>query len=124
MSDQFTLRLWWCTTPDHDEDWCVIARTRLEARRLFAREEGYDLAYVRARTIARFPADHRAEVGWPSAADLEAVGAVEVEGASGRAELRVGGRCYLEGGLQAELTALLADRSTVDRIPPLSFLKA
>jgi hypothetical protein len=40
-SDPQLAKLYWCTTPDHDEDWFVMARTAHSARRYHENEEGY-----------------------------------------------------------------------------------
>lgn len=47
--------LYWCETPDHDEDWFVIARTAREARRFFGNYEGYDTGDAEASRICGIP---------------------------------------------------------------------
>jgi hypothetical protein len=47
--------LYWCETADHDEDWFVIARTALEARKFFEFDEGYDPGDAEASRICGVP---------------------------------------------------------------------
>jgi hypothetical protein len=46
------LRLYWVETPDHHEDWFVIARTVGEAKEFFEDEEGYDDHEASAHVVA------------------------------------------------------------------------
>ena len=36
------LKLYWCTTPDHDEDWFIVARSAAAASREHEDDEGYE----------------------------------------------------------------------------------
>jgi hypothetical protein len=37
------LKIFWCSTPDHEKDWFVVARDATEARGVFASHESYRL---------------------------------------------------------------------------------
>ncbi len=49
------LKLYWVETPDHHEDWFVIARTAKEARSFFEDVEGYDDHEARSHVIGQLP---------------------------------------------------------------------
>ena len=44
--------LYWCTTPDGDEDWFVVAESAATARRFHENAEGYDRGEADAERIA------------------------------------------------------------------------
>jgi hypothetical protein len=56
--------LYWCTTPDGDEDWFVVASSAREARRFHEDAEGYDVGEARAERVAVLPAELHADGGW------------------------------------------------------------
>ena len=61
------LRLFWCTTEDHDEDWFIVAKTAAGARRLHEDEEGYGRGDSDAGYVCDVPASVKdAEPAWPS----------------------------------------------------------
>jgi hypothetical protein len=49
------LKLYWCETEDHDEDWFVAAHDAHEARHFFSDNDGYPYTDVRARRVALVP---------------------------------------------------------------------
>jgi hypothetical protein len=52
-----TFALYWCTTPDGDEDWFVVASSAAEARRFHEAAEGYLRGEAEAERIRRLPAN-------------------------------------------------------------------
>jgi hypothetical protein len=56
--------LYWCTTPDGDEDWFVVSDSAREARRFHENAEGYERGYARAERIVALPAELHADSGW------------------------------------------------------------
>jgi hypothetical protein len=43
------IHLYWVTTPDHSEDWFILARTRRSAAKFHDIYEGYDDQYATAQ---------------------------------------------------------------------------
>jgi hypothetical protein len=72
-----TLKLYWCSTDDHDEDWFVVARQAREAARFFRDYEGYDGAQVFTELALVLPNELQDEKyrGWPTRKLLLAAGA-------------------------------------------------
>lgn len=110
-------KLYWCETPDHDEDWFIVARSADEAAAFHEDAEGYDVGEADAELVCVLPdalqrdAD-RERGGWPSDRALLACGAELVphtprdEDADLREQLgsrarvvRINGRVYGEGDL-------------------------
>jgi hypothetical protein len=56
--------LYWCTTPDGDEDWFVVASSAREARRFHEDAEGYEVGEARAERVVALPAELHADGGW------------------------------------------------------------
>jgi len=52
-SKQATIKLYWCTTQDHDEDWFILAESARSAKRYHEYYEGYGAGDARARLIVR-----------------------------------------------------------------------
>ena len=50
-----TFALYWCTTPDGDEDWFVVASSARAARSFHERAEGYDSGDAGAERVVRLP---------------------------------------------------------------------
>ena len=109
-------KLYWCTTPDHDEDWFVIARGEDEAEAFHVDEEGYDEDDATAELVMVLPKAVQAgrNVGWPSHELLAACGAeflpaVHADGenelrqlmGSGGRVVRIAGRVFAEGDIVA-----------------------
>lgn len=76
MSRRPRLKLYWCWTVDHHEDWFVVARGAREARRFHDLAEGYD-GEAQAELVAPLPEDFQDEgrKGWPTRELLTACGA-------------------------------------------------
>lgn len=80
--------LYWCTTPDGDEDWFVVAPTARAARAFHERAEGYDAGDATAERVVALPqelveggewrdpetGERSPGAGWPSDAVLRACG--------------------------------------------------
>lgn len=49
------LKLYWCSTGDHDEDWFMVARNSRQAASLHANWEGYDPGDAQAEFVAEIP---------------------------------------------------------------------
>ena len=118
-------KLYWCETPDHDEDWFIVARSADEAAAFHEDAEGYDVGEADAELVCvladglQRDAD-RERSGWPSNQVLLACGAELVphtprdddadirEQVGSRARVvRINGRVYGEGDLVSNLRHLL-----------------
>lgn len=80
--------LYWCTTPDGDEDWFVVAPSARAARAFHERAEGYDRGSAAAERVVALPPDlvegggwcdpetgeRSSRAAWPSDAMLRACG--------------------------------------------------
>ncbi len=98
-------RLFWCSTPDHDEDWFVVARSAAGARRYHEDAEGYARGDATAELVCALPARFaRTAVGWPSDALLDACGAERLK-RSGARVVRIGDRLFGEGDIAANAAA-------------------
>jgi hypothetical protein len=51
MASRKQIRLYWCTTDDHDEDWFIFANSARQARAYHENYEGYGKGDARARLI-------------------------------------------------------------------------
>lgn len=49
------MKLFWCTTADHDEDWFVVAPSEDTAREHFEDAEGYGVGEAGAVWVADLP---------------------------------------------------------------------
>ncbi len=56
--------LYWCTTPDGDEDWFVVADSAREACRYQEDAEGYDRGDADAERVMALPDALRVDGGW------------------------------------------------------------
>lgn len=95
------LGLYWVATPDHDEDWFILAYSAAQALRIHEDEEGYDHGYAHSELVLTLPADKQnEEVGWPSMELLEELGGkiLPIAG-SGVRVVRFGDRTYSEGDI-------------------------
>ncbi len=61
--------LYWCTTPDGDEDWFVVAESAALARRFHEDAEGYDRGEASAERITSLPAELLTASGWRDGPD-------------------------------------------------------
>lgn len=108
-------KLYWCETPDHDEDWFVVAYCAADAAAFHEDVEGYDDGDADAQFVCVLPdavqveADRR-QGGWPSDDTLLARGAEFIPHApmdggaelrrqlgSGARVVRINGRVFAEG---------------------------
>jgi hypothetical protein len=104
------LKVYWCETDDHHEDWFVVARRAAEAVRFFRAYEGYGDAHVRAELAMVLPTgcqDDRLR-GWPARELLEAGGARIVRWETPRVVER-GGRRWVEGMLEHQVLLVTDD---------------
>jgi hypothetical protein len=60
--------LYWCTSPDGDEDWFVVVESAREACRFHEDGEGYDVGDADAERIMALPAELRVDGGWKDGA--------------------------------------------------------
>ena len=93
--------LYWCTTPDHDQDWFVVARDEAEASRFHEEAEGYGAGDAGAELVSELPDGPRATApGWPARELLIACGAeILSEPDEGPRIVRLGDRVFVEGDL-------------------------
>jgi hypothetical protein len=97
-------KLYWCTTPDHDEDWFVIARTAPSARRYHENAEGYGRNTAEAEYVCDVPARFADDAPcWPSDAVLRACGAEFLRGDA--RIVRIAARTFGEGDVFANAAA-------------------
>ena len=99
--------LYWCSTPDHDEDWFVVATDGTEAKRYHEEAEGYGAGEASAELVCELPPEwRRAMRGWPTRELLLACGAeVLAEPEAGPRVVRIGERVYVEGDLAQNAAA-------------------
>ena len=74
-------KLYWCTTPDGDEDWFIIATSARQARSRHAGEEGYRSEDVESTLVTVLPEKWQEHhLGWPdlNTSILEDSGGVKV----------------------------------------------
>ena len=106
------LKLYWCTTTDHDEDWFIVSRSAPQARKWHATEEGCDSDMVTAEAVARLPEplQRRGDslLGWPEEEVIEACGGVFVARETPRV-VKLGERVFSEGMLQAQILEVSDD---------------
>jgi hypothetical protein len=105
-------KLYWCETPDHDEDWFIVASSAKEACRIHEDQEGYDEDYARATLVSRIPAALVPVTEWPSRELLEALGGVFLSDSTPRV-VQFGQKVYAEGGMDAVLRRLEDDQAEV-----------
>ena len=94
------LKLYWCESADHDEDWFLVARSYQQARLAHAETEGYELAEVTAEYLLTLPEALQQQgdelLGWPSHEVLSDCGAVLLRAETPRTVL-LGERRFEEG---------------------------
>jgi hypothetical protein len=105
------LKLYWCWTDDHDEDWFVVAQSGARARRFHEHAEGYDAGAAGSRRVAVVPPElcKTGRSRWPSRRLLEACGATVERWETPRV-VTIKGRRYVEGMLEHEVQRLTDDR--------------
>jgi len=105
------LKLYWCWTDDHHEDWFVVARRAAEAKRFFQEYEGYDKDQVLAEVAFVLPEalqddEHR---GWPTREMLEACGAKILRWETPRV-IELDGMRWTEGMLEHQILQVTDDQ--------------
>jgi hypothetical protein len=109
------LKLYWCETDDHDEDWFVLARNEDDATEFFEEFEGFDEGEAKATFVCELPASELGRyrgTAWPNNDTLVACGGeflplVTQDGAdairamvgSGSRVVRLNGNVYAEGDI-------------------------
>lgn len=111
------LKLYWLESPDHHEDWFVVARTARSARAFFEEAEGYGRGDATSRLVVHLPKELQSDAGssrttpevgaatapcWPSEEVIKACGGVYLMDGDTRV-VKLGGRTYAEGMLEAEI---------------------
>ncbi len=102
------MNLYWCETPDHDEDWFMVAPSAREACRLHEGHEGYARGDAYATLACHIPKHLTPEIGWPDHELLKALGAVFLSDQTPRI-VRIGKTIYREGGMDGVLNRLQDD---------------
>ena len=102
------LKLHWVTTPDHDEDWFIVAANRKQAEIFHEQNEGYLPGDATAEEIMTIPDTVTAETGWPSEELLLALGAKFLEDGPARVVV-IGDRKFCEGLLEETIRSLSDD---------------
>ena len=103
-----TLKLYWVTTPDHHEDWFIVANSKKQAEIFHEENEGYLAGDAKANKIMAIPKNVPAEKGWPNDDILLALGAKFLENGSTRV-VEINGRKYCEGLLEETIRSLSDD---------------
>jgi hypothetical protein len=104
------LKLYWCQTEDHHEDWFVVARRAKDAIRLFSAHEGYDHEDVVAEvaTVLPEPLQDEKHLGWPTRELLEACGAEILRWDTPRV-VELQGTRWVEGMLEHQILTATDD---------------
>jgi hypothetical protein len=129
-SSRRQVNLYWVTTPDHDEDWFILARSPESAAEFHTSYEGYDSERAEAELILPSvvgvvldqPEPHN-KVYWTSyprhaqLEDLQKFGfAIVNDGkVSSRRIVRLAGRTFQEGDLEVAVAAARRKMSGVDK---------
>ncbi|MGQ0505280.1 MAG: hypothetical protein ACT4TC_08155 [Myxococcaceae bacterium] len=111
------MKLYWVETPDHHEDWFVVARNPREARAFFENAEGYDGGGSTCRLVLEVPdhlpsrttappatgnLEHQCFVGWPTDDLIRACGGEFLPPGEPRL-VRFGKELFCEGLLEHEI---------------------
>ena len=103
-----SMKLYWVTTEDHDEDWFIVASSPEEASKYHENMEGYDPGDAKAEEILDIPDNVPAKTGWPSDELLLEVDAKFLLNDQSRV-VEIAGRKFCEGMLEATLNELNDD---------------
>jgi hypothetical protein len=104
-STRKTIKLYWCTTRDHDEDWSILADSASQARVYHEYHEGYGAGDARARLIVRDVPLTRFQNGTPPCharfEDLFQIGLQNAGTSPNRRRAGWNGEIFREGILEA-----------------------
>ena len=92
-------KLYWVETPDHCEDWFIVAPDPFEAERIREELEGYEKGDAWAEQVVEIPGTLNAEPGWPPEELLLAIGAKFKENGAAWV-VEIGSRTFCEGLLE------------------------
>jgi hypothetical protein len=94
------LKLYWCWTPDHEQDWFVVARSAAAARRFHEDADGSEDRHTKADEIKTLPAhmQDRRFFGWPSEEVILACGG-DIEREDAPQVVKIDGKRYVEGDI-------------------------
>jgi hypothetical protein len=104
-STKQTMKLYWCTTDDHDEDWFIFANSARQARAYHEHYEGYGAGDARARLMVRDVRLNKFTNGEPPChaqmRELMALGFEDAGSVPDRRKVRFEGKTYTEGILES-----------------------
>ncbi|HUN85973.1 MAG TPA: hypothetical protein VMU48_16460 [Terracidiphilus sp.] len=99
------LHLYWVTTPDRDEDWFIVAKTRRSAERFHDGYEGYNPGDATAELVLRDidikTSEHEIAPFHAQADHLAALGAMTSEVTPGQRAVLLAGRLFVEGHMES-----------------------
>ena len=108
-STKQTVKLYWVTTADHDEDWFILATSARQARSFHENYEGYGVGDARARLIVRDVRLTKFMNGEPPChaqmRELLALGFTDDGSVPDRRKVRFEGKNYTEGILESIVVA-------------------
>ena len=105
MASTKQIRLYWCTTDDHDEDWFIFAESARQARAYHEDYEGYDKGDAHSRLIVSNVTLEKFQNGTPPChaqfQDLFQIGFQDAGSVPDRRKVRFEGKTYTEGILES-----------------------
>ena len=105
MASDKRIKLYWCTTSDHDEDWFILAESARSAKRYHEYYEGYGAGDAQARLIVRDIRLNKFTNGEPPChaqmRELFALGFEDTGSVPDRRKVRFEGKTYTEGILES-----------------------
>ncbi|MGH9318296.1 MAG: hypothetical protein ACRD21_17445 [Vicinamibacteria bacterium] len=96
------MKLYWVETPDHAEDWLMVAPSESRAEKLHEQYEGYERGDAEASLVAAVPQSLEAPMVWPLDELLEACGVRILRPETPRV-VEIAGRKFTEGYLEHEI---------------------
>ena len=98
------LNLYWVSTPDHDEDWFILAKTCRSSERFHENYEGYNRGDATAELVLRNcgiqPREHEVPPFHAQADHLAELGGVTFEVAPGQRTVLLDGCLFVEGQME------------------------
>ena len=105
MASTKQVRLYWCTTDDHDEDWFIFATSARQARSFHEHYEGYGKGDASSRLIVSNVTLEKFMNGTPPChaqfQDLFQIGFKNAGGSPNRRKVRFNGEIFHEGILES-----------------------